>query len=100
MALHLKKGKKGEGVGRLNPTQAVLLLFPHTGQCGPRGLGLRTLCSSVSAPATVPSTLHGFEALRKDTVKEYNAVVTLWQHQKTGCEVLSVQSEDENKVRE
>lgn len=40
-----------------------------------------------------------FEVVKKDVVSEYGAYCTLYRHKKTGAELLSVASDDDNKVR-
>jgi len=39
-----------------------------------------------------------FEVLEKDVVTEYGAYCTLYRHKKSGAELLSVSTEDDNKV--
>ncbi len=43
-------------------------------------------------------SIHGFELLRREELTEYRASATLYRHLKTGAELLSVESADENKV--
>lgn len=40
-----------------------------------------------------------YEVLEEDFVAEYGATTTLYKHKKSGAEVLSVQIDDDNKVR-
>ena len=40
-----------------------------------------------------------YEVLEEDFVTEYGATTTLYKHRKSGAEVLSVQIDDDNKVR-
>lgn len=44
------------------------------------------------------STTHGFELLREQDISELRARVQLWRHQRTGAELLSIQTDEENKV--
>lgn len=46
---------------------------------------------SVSHPA--------YDVLEEDFVSEYGATTTLYKHRKSGAEILSVQIDDDNKVR-
>jgi len=39
-----------------------------------------------------------YEVIRKDFVEEYGAATTLYRHKKSGAELLSVSSDDDNKV--
>ncbi|MGK3756317.1 MAG: hypothetical protein ACI8RD_008628, partial [Bacillariaceae sp.] len=39
-----------------------------------------------------------FEILNKDFVEEYGAAATLYRHKKSGAELLSVSTDDDNKV--
>jgi len=39
-----------------------------------------------------------YEVIRKDFVQEYGAATTLYRHKKSGAELLSVASDDDNKV--
>lgn len=41
---------------------------------------------------------HNFERIREQTVPELRAVAQLYRHTKTGTELLSMQTDDENKV--
>jgi Zn-dependent M16 (insulinase) family peptidase len=43
-------------------------------------------------------TTHGFELLREQDIPELNARAQLYRHTKTGAELLSLQTDDENKV--
>ena len=40
-----------------------------------------------------------YEVIEKDVVSEYGAYCTLYKHKKSGAELLSVSSDDDNKVR-
>ncbi|MCA9875066.1 MAG: insulinase family protein, partial [Anaerolineales bacterium] len=44
------------------------------------------------------SPTHGFECLRTQTIPELNTTATLYRHHKTGAELLSLETDDENKV--
>lgn len=41
-----------------------------------------------------------YDVVEEDFVAEYGATTTLYKHKKSGAEVLSVQIDDDNKVRE
>ena len=41
---------------------------------------------------------HGFELLREQEIRELNTQAKIFQHQKTGAELLSLSNDDENKV--
>jgi len=47
---------------------------------------------------TLDVTHPAFETLKKDVVTEYGAYCTLYRHKKSGAELLSVASDDDNKV--
>lgn len=40
-----------------------------------------------------------YDVLEEDFVAEYGATTTLYKHKKSGAEILSVQIDDDNKVR-
>lgn len=40
-----------------------------------------------------------YDVVEEDFVAEYGATTTLYKHKKSGAEVLSVQIDDDNKVR-
>ncbi len=40
----------------------------------------------------------GFEQLEQHFIDEYKSTATLYWHQKTGAEIMSVTNDDENKV--
>ena len=44
------------------------------------------------------TTQHGFELLREETIPELNVDARLWRHLKSGAQLLSVRTDDENKV--
>lgn len=58
----------------------------------------------VSAPLARPADAkfvteaHGFKLQRQQFVSEYDAMVLLYKHDKTGAEVISVMNNDENKT--
>jgi len=62
--------------------------------------------SAVAAPETlgapadveVGAKLHGFELTRAERVSEVGCEARMWRHEKTGTELLSVCTPDENKV--
>jgi hypothetical protein len=58
-----------------------------------------TLASSVDLEKSLQVTHPAFEVVEKDVVEEYGAYCTLYRHKKSGAELLSVASEDDNKVR-
>ncbi|KFK35994.1 hypothetical protein AALP_AA4G064300 [Arabis alpina] len=41
---------------------------------------------------------HGFEKVREEFISECKSKAILFKHKKTGCEVMSVSNDDENKV--
>lgn len=41
---------------------------------------------------------HGFELLREQAIPEYDTQARLWRHVRTGAEVLSLETADENKT--
>lgn len=45
-----------------------------------------------------PANLHGFKLVREEYVAEYDAKVFLFEHEKTGAEVMSLSNDDENKT--
>jgi Zn-dependent M16 (insulinase) family peptidase len=49
------------------------------------------------ASMTAPKNLHGFELVKEEFVPEYNAKGFLFRHKKTGAELMSLSSDDENK---
>jgi presequence protease len=59
--------------------------------------------STLVAPTTellksMEVTHPAYEVLQKDVVEEYGAYCTLYRHKKSGAELLSVASDDDNKV--
>ena len=44
------------------------------------------------------ATIHGFDLIREDDVPELNIHVKLYRHAATGAELLSVETDDENKT--
>ncbi len=44
------------------------------------------------------TTIHGFELIREQSLKEINSTARLYRHAGTGAELLSLLNEDENKV--
>jgi hypothetical protein len=48
---------------------------------------------------TLEVTHPAYEVINKDVVYEYGAYCTLFRHKKSGAELLSVSSDDDNKVR-
>jgi hypothetical protein len=57
-----------------------------------------TLQAEKTAARTSP-THPSYEILSEDFIKEYGATTTLYKHTKSGAEVLSVQIDDDNKVK-
>ena len=62
-------------------------------------------CRAVAAHAPIapnemkpPANLHGFKLVREEYVQEYDAKVFLFEHLKTGAEVMSLSNDDENKT--
>ncbi|MEN4098937.1 MAG: hypothetical protein ROW52_03365, partial [Anaerolineaceae bacterium] len=41
---------------------------------------------------------HGFDLIRVQKIAEYNAMAKVFHHVKTGAELLSITTDDENKV--
>jgi len=41
---------------------------------------------------------HGFDLIKEETIPELNAHAALYRHRKTGAELLSMQTDDENKT--
>jgi Zn-dependent M16 (insulinase) family peptidase len=71
----------------------------------PRSISaLRLSSSATMAPSTIDleKTLQiehsAYEVVQRDVVNEYGAYCTLFRHKKSGAELLSVSSEDDNKV--
>lgn len=48
-------------------------------------------------PAT-PRTLHGFSLVTESNIPEIESLAQIWRHDKTGARLLSLISQDENKV--
>jgi Zn-dependent M16 (insulinase) family peptidase len=69
------------------------------GRTAPAALGMSTtaeVCSDLEKAMDVEHA--AFEVLKKDFVEEYGAATTLYRHKKSGAELLSVASDDDNKV--
>lgn len=43
-------------------------------------------------------SVHGFQLVEEQEIKELNTCARLWRHERTGAEVLSLENGDENKV--
>ena len=60
------------------------------------------MSSTLAAPSDIKNAMHvehpAYEVIRKDFVEEYGAATTLYRHKKSGAELLSVSSDDDNKV--
>ena len=54
--------------------------------------------TNASAVAVDPISHPSFKILKTDIVEEYGAYCTLYEHERTGAQVLSVSIEDDNKV--
>lgn len=55
---------------------------------------------SLSVSKRKESVSHdAYDVVEEDFVAEYGATTTLYKHKKSGAEVLSVQIDDDNKVR-
>ncbi|KAJ4866833.1 hypothetical protein Rs2_51637 [Raphanus sativus] len=72
-----------------------------------RGVNRQLSRLSVRAVATQPAPSYpgqdeaeklGFEKVSEEFISECKSKATLFRHKKTGCEVMSVSNEDENKV--
>jgi Zn-dependent M16 (insulinase) family peptidase len=50
------------------------------------------------ADAKFVTEAHGFKLVRHQFVKEYDSMVLLYKHEKTGAEAISVINTDENKT--
>lgn len=90
--------------------RGVLAFIGSSSALAPRGGGSRWASTTVMSAAaqTSPSlSVHkrdsaghpAYEVLEEDFVAEYGATTTLYKHLKSGAEVLSVQIDDDNKVR-
>lgn len=56
---------------------------------------------SLSVSKRKESVAHdAYDVVEEDFVAEYGATTTLYKHRKSGAEVLSVQIDDDNKVRQ
>ena len=78
--------------------------FGRPGKSG-RLSGITTLRQSSTATAasidlekTLEVTHPAFEVIKRDVVKEYGAYCSLYRHKKSGAELLSVSTDDDNKV--
>ncbi|XP_010546463.1 PREDICTED: presequence protease 1, chloroplastic/mitochondrial-like [Tarenaya hassleriana] len=91
--------------GRRLFLRRVLRLSPAAA----RGLGGQFYGFSVRAVATQPAPSYpdvgqdeaerlGFEKVSEEFISECKSNVVLFKHKKTGCEVMSVSNDDENKV--
>lgn len=54
--------------------------------------------AAVELEKTMDVTHPAFDVIAKDVVSEYGAYTTLYRHKKSGAELLSVASDDDNKV--
>ena len=96
-----------------SPSSATTGCAPTAG--APAFFGRRHFRSSSSCAASITSlqqsavateelektmdvTHPAFEVVAKDVVSEYGAYTTLYKHKKSGAELLSVASDDDNKV--
>ncbi|RIK40468.1 MAG: peptidase M16 [Chloroflexi bacterium] len=43
------------------------------------------------------TTIHGFTLVREQKIPELNTLARIWRHDKTGAQLLSMESDDENK---
>eukprot|EP00898_Chlorokybus_atmophyticus_P006310 jgi/Chlat1/6680/Chrsp49S00479 len=63
-----------------------------------RKLVTQAVATSPAETTPVARELHGFEEVETQFITEYNADCTLYRHKKTGAELMSVKTDDENKV--
>lgn len=54
--------------------------------------------SSVQLEKSLDVTHPAFDVVKKDVVEEYGAYCTLYRHKKSGAELMSVATDDDNKV--
>mmetsp|Transcript_1976 Transcript_1976/g.2768 ORF Transcript_1976/g.2768 Transcript_1976/m.2768 type:complete len:1084 (-) Transcript_1976:233-3484(-) len=54
--------------------------------------------SSVDLEKSLDVTHPAFDVVKKDVVQEYGAYCTLYRHKKSGAELMSVATDDDNKV--
>eukprot|EP00527_Entomoneis_sp_CCMP2396_P000592 CAMPEP_0198148766 /NCGR_PEP_ID=MMETSP1443-20131203/43178_1 /TAXON_ID=186043 /ORGANISM="Entomoneis sp., Strain CCMP2396" /LENGTH=1093 /DNA_ID=CAMNT_0043813555 /DNA_START=191 /DNA_END=3472 /DNA_ORIENTATION=+ len=57
-----------------------------------------TSSSTLDLAKTLEVTHPAFEVIERDIITEYGAYCSLYRHKKSGAELLSVSSEDDNKV--
>ncbi|KAL0717432.1 hypothetical protein Bca4012_066754 [Brassica carinata] len=96
-----------------NPSSAGRRVFLRRGLRVPsvagRGVNRQFSRLSVRAVATQPAPSYpdvgqdeaeklGYEKVSEEFISECKSKATLFRHKKTGCEVMSVSNEDENKV--
>ena len=67
--------------------------MPSNGPAAARVCALRSHLTSAAA-----AQHEAFEVVSVDTVAEFNCEATLYRHRLTGCELLSVVKDDDNKV--
>mmetsp|Transcript_15469 Transcript_15469/g.23722 ORF Transcript_15469/g.23722 Transcript_15469/m.23722 type:complete len:1104 (+) Transcript_15469:54-3365(+) len=88
---------------------ACLLIFLRLYDFSPIFLTKKSSASSILRSSTISSTsvdleksldvTHpAFEVIKKDVVEEYGAYCTLYRHKKSGAELMSVATDDDNKV--
>lgn len=51
-----------------------------------------------NSKATTPVSHPAYEVLRVEDIKEYGVLITMYRHKKTGAEVMSAVTDDDNKV--
>ena len=67
-------------------------------------LAVATSATNLAAPATIrlEESLHiehpAYDVIQRDIVHEYGAYCTLFRHKKSGAQLLSIASDDDNKV--
>jgi Zn-dependent M16 (insulinase) family peptidase len=54
--------------------------------------------STLDLEKTLEVTHPAYEVIQRDVVTEYGAYCTLYRHKKSGAELLSVSTDDDNKV--
>uniref|UniRef100_A0A7S1FV17 Peptidase M16C associated domain-containing protein n=1 Tax=Corethron hystrix TaxID=216773 RepID=A0A7S1FV17_9STRA len=75
------------GLGRLSSSNAGVSIARHS-----------AVLSEDVFTEQMAVTHDSFEVVKKDIVDEYGAYCTLYRHKQTGAEILSVSTDDDNKV--
>lgn len=61
-------------------------------------LAAQSTLHNSSSKSAAPVAHPAFDVVRVEDLKEYNVAVTMYRHKKTGAEVLSAVTDDDNKV--